>query len=112
MMKYKGYTAKTEIDDERGIIHGEVLGIVDVVTFQGENVEELRKAFHDSVDDYLEFCEERGESPEKPYSGKFVLRVSPELHREITHAAEESGQSLNQWVVSCLGVRVGKTTTF
>ncbi|MFH1933546.1 MAG: type II toxin-antitoxin system HicB family antitoxin [Pseudomonadota bacterium] len=97
-MEYKGYFAKVEFDDEANIFHGEVINLRDVVTFQGETVYELRKAFHDSVDDYLEFCAARGEEPEKPYSGKFVVRVEPELHKTIAIQARKNGKSLNSWV--------------
>ena len=72
MLKYKGYTGHVEFDDEAGIFHGEVLDTRDVITFQGKQVEELRKAFRDSVDDYLEFCDERNEEPDKSFSGKFM----------------------------------------
>ena len=97
-MEYKGYFSKVEFDDEANIFHGEVINLRDVVTFQGETVDELRKAFHDSVDDYLEFCAARGEEPEKPYSGKFVVRVEPELHKTIAIQARRNGKSLNSWV--------------
>ncbi|HUG18272.1 MAG TPA: type II toxin-antitoxin system HicB family antitoxin [Planctomycetaceae bacterium] len=97
-MKYNGYTAKYEIDEEAGLFHGQVLGIRDVVTFQGESVTELIQAFHDSVDDYLAFCAERGEEPDKPFSGNFPVRISPELHRSASIEAEAAGLSLNQWV--------------
>ncbi len=70
----------------------------DVVTFQGETVSELRKAFYDSVDDYLELCAERGESPEKSYSGKFVVRVEPELHKAVVMRAKMENKSLNAWI--------------
>ena len=66
MMEYKGYFAKVEFDDETDIFHGEVINLRDVVTFQGQTVDELHQAFRDSIDDYLEFCAERGEEPEKP----------------------------------------------
>jgi predicted HicB family RNase H-like nuclease len=70
MMEYKGYRGRiTALDDRQNILHGEVVGINDVVTFQGKTSAELVQAFHDSVDDYLAFCEERSEVPEKPYSG-------------------------------------------
>ena len=98
MMEYKGYFGNVTFDDESNVLHGEVLGIKDVVTFQGESVTELRRAFEDSVDDYLDFCHERGETPDKPCSGKFVIRISPDLHRRISTAAKVSGQSLNSWV--------------
>ena len=98
MMEYKGYFAKVEFDDEANIFHGEVINLRDVITFEGETVEELWKAFHDSVEDYLEFCAERGEDPEKPYSGKFIVRVDPELHKTIAIQARKNGKSLNAWV--------------
>ena len=71
------------------------INLRDVVTFQGETVEDLRKAFRESIDDYLEFCAARGEEPEKPYSGKFVVRVEPELHKTISIQAKKNGKSLN-----------------
>ena len=63
MMEYKGYLAQVEFDDEASLFHGEVINIRDVITFQGQSVDELRQAFEDSVEDYLEFCAERGEQP-------------------------------------------------
>jgi predicted HicB family RNase H-like nuclease len=98
MMEYKGYIGNIVYDDESQIFHGEVINTRDVITFQGTSVAELRKAFKDSVDDYLAFCAQRGEKPEKPFSGQFLTRISPDLHRNITAAATESGQSLNSWV--------------
>jgi len=107
MMEYKGYFAKVEFDDEASIFHGEVINLRDVITFQGQAVDELRQAFRASVDDYLEFCVERGEDPEKPYSGKFVIRVEPELHKTVAILARKGGKSLNAWVhdalISALG---------
>ena len=97
-MEYKGYFAKAEFDDEANIFHGEVINLRDVITFEGETVKELNHAFQDSVDDYLNFCSKRGEDPEKPYSGKFVVRVEPELHKNITIEARKTGKSLNVWV--------------
>ena len=102
MMEYKGYFAKVEFDDEANIFHGEVINLRDVITFEGESVEELRTAFTDSVEDYLEFCAERGEDPEKPYSGKFLVRVGPELHKTLVIQARKNGKSLNTWVNDAL----------
>lgn len=68
MLKYKEYVAEVVFDDEAQLFHGEVLGLKDVITFQGNNVKELAKAFHDSVNDYLAWCKERGEQPEKTHS--------------------------------------------
>ena len=102
MMEYQGYIGKVEFDDEAGIFHGEVINTRDVITFQGVSVRELKKAFQDSVDDYLAFCAERGESPDKPFSGQFVTRVPPELHRQVNLVARMSGKSLNAWVADQL----------
>ncbi len=96
-MKYKNYIAIAEFDDEANIFHGEVINIRDVITFQGTSVKELRKTFKDSVEDYLAFRAKRGEEPEKPFSGQFVLRLNPEQHRQIVIAAKREGKSLNTW---------------
>ncbi|WP_174714063.1 type II toxin-antitoxin system HicB family antitoxin [Candidatus Viridilinea mediisalina] len=98
MLQYKGYTGRVELDDEAGIFHGEVLDLRDVVTFQGKSVEELIQAFRDSIDDYLDFCTERGEEPNKPFTGRLMLRLSPELHRKAYVRAQREGKSLNQWI--------------
>jgi len=98
MMTYKGYTTRVEFDDDAMIFYGEVIGIRDVVTFQGKTVDEIEKAFKDSIDDYLDFCKERKEEPDKPFSGKFVVRVSPETHRKVYISAKKAGQSINSWL--------------
>lgn len=105
-MEYKGYIGKVEFDDEANIFYGEVINLRDVVTFQGETVDELRKAFRDSVDDYLEFCATRGESPDKPYSGKFMVRVEPELHKALAMRAKMNNKSLNAWINDALETAV------
>lgn len=102
MMKYKGYTEHVEFDDQAEILHGEVLDTNDVITFQGSTPAEIKQAFKDSIDDYLEFCAERNEEPEKPFSGKFILRMSPELHRNIFIHAKQSGKSLNSFIIDIL----------
>lgn len=101
-MEYKGYIARVEFDDEAGIFHGEVINTRDVITFQGSSVEELRRALEDSVEDYLEFCRVRAEEPERPFSGRFVVRLTPEQHRKIYIAARRSGKSINAWVAEAL----------
>lgn len=101
-MAYKRYIGKIEFDNEAGIFHGEVINLRDVITFQGGSVSELRKALEDSIEDYLEFCAERGEVPEKSFSGKFIIRISPELHRKIYIQAKRADVSLNQWVKDVL----------
>ena len=98
MMEYKGYIGRVEFDDEDGLFHGEVVNLRDVITFEGKTVDELQQAFRDSIDDYLDFCAARGEEPEKPYSGKFVVRTTPELHREIYTQARLARKSINYWI--------------
>jgi predicted HicB family RNase H-like nuclease len=111
MMEYKGYTGQiTAVDEKQGIIHGEVVGITDVVTFQGKTSAELVQAFRDSVDDYLAFCEERSEAPDKPFSGKFLVRILPALHQRAALAAKKAGESLNAWVASAIEEHLGKAT--
>lgn len=106
MMNYKGYMGKVEYDDEAGLFHGEVINLRDVITFAGETVQELKQAFQDSVEDYLAFCAARGEEPEKPFSGTFTVRISPELHRAIAVQARLSNQSLNSWLGDMLATTV------
>lgn len=98
MLTYKGYKGHFEVDTEAKIIFGRVLDIRDVVTFKGKTVEEAEQAFKDSVDDYLEFCQEIGEKPNKPFSGKLPFRTTPEVHRQIYIAAKKSGKSINAWM--------------
>lgn len=102
MMHYKGYSGIAEIAFDTGMIYGRVVGLRDIVTFQGETVAEARQAFHDSVDDYLELCASRNEAPEKPFSGKFMLRIAPELHRALVAEAQARNSSLNALIESTL----------
>ena len=108
MMRYKGYFGEIEFDSDARILHGEVIGIRDVVTFQGTTVEEIEKAFHESVDDYLSFCKQRGEQPDKPFSGRFILRVNADLHRKLDLFAHASGKSLNAFVAERLSEDIAK----
>ncbi len=98
MMTYKGYSAIIEVDTEAEILFGRVIDINDVITFKGKTVEEARQEFHNSVDDYLAYCENLGEEPDKPFSGKLPFRTSPENHRKIFIAAKKSGKSINAWM--------------
>lgn len=97
MMRYKGYAARIDYDDEDGILVGRIAGIRDGVGFHAETVEGLRAAFEEAVDDYLETCARVGKEPQKAYSGKMMFRVDPETHRKAALAAELAGKSLNQW---------------
>jgi predicted HicB family RNase H-like nuclease len=111
MMEYQGYIGKVEFDDEASVFHGEVINTRDVITFQGKSVAELKKAFRESVDDYLVFCAERGEEPDKPFSGQFVTRLSQDLHRQVSLAAGLAGKSLNAWVADQLQSAVEKAAS-
>ena len=101
-MQYKGYMATVEFDDENNVFHGEVINTRDVITFEGMTVKELKKAFKDSIEDYLTFCKKRKEEPDKPFSGQFIVRLTPEQHRKVYLAAKKSGKSLNSWVADKL----------
>jgi predicted HicB family RNase H-like nuclease len=101
-LKYKGYTGYVEFDDEAELLYGEVLDTRDVITFQWNTVDEVRRAFRESIDDYLEFCAKRNEKPDKPFSGKFVVRLPSQLHHRVYIKAMEQGKSLNQFVVESL----------
>jgi len=102
MLQYKGYAGHVEFDDETGIFHGEVLDLRDVITFQGKSVKEIERAFRESIDDYLAFCEERHEEPDKPFSGRLMVRLPPEVHRKAYVSARREGKSLNQWIAEKL----------
>jgi len=97
-MKYKGYSGIVEFDEDAHIFHGEVIGLKDVITFQGTSVDELEQAMADSIDFYISWCEERGKEPEKPYSGKLMVRTTPEIHSRAAVAAARVGLSLNKYI--------------
>ncbi|MEA4956062.1 MAG: type II toxin-antitoxin system HicB family antitoxin [Pseudoflavonifractor sp.] len=97
-MTYKGYTGIFEFIPDDDEFHGRVIGIRDVIHFSGSSVGELRQALADSVEDYLDLCAKAGKTPEKPYSGQFRLRLSPEVHRLLAVAAKTKGKSLNEFV--------------
>jgi len=101
-LTYSGYTAKIEFDPDDNILFGNIIGIRDTVGFHGESVSEVKKAFHEAVDFYLESCEKSGREPNKPFSGKFVVRADSSLHAEIALAAVHAGKSLNKWVIDTL----------
>lgn len=96
-LTYRGYSAVVEFDPEDLIFTGRIANVNDVVGFHGDTVETLLAAFHDAVDDYLTACEKLGKQPDKPFSGKIMLRVDPDLHARASLAARASGLSLNQW---------------
>lgn len=108
-MQYKGYYATTEFDPEAKLFHGTVIGINDVITFQSDKADQLENEFHASVDDYLAFCKELKQKPEKAYTGNLAIRATPELHKHIIISAKLSGQSMNEWVVQTLEKETSET---
>jgi len=102
MLTYKGYHGKVEFDEEAGLFHGEVVDLRDVITFQGKSIEELEQAFRDSIDDYLEFCQQLDEEPDKPFSGRLMLRLPTEVHRKVFVRAKKEGKSLNEYITEKL----------
>jgi predicted HicB family RNase H-like nuclease len=100
---YKGYAAHVAFDAEDRVFFGRIVGIVDLVTFHGESVEELEQAFREAVDGYLALSKKLGRAPLKPYSGKIMLRVAPEVHAHAAISAAAHGMSLNQWAEEVLG---------
>jgi predicted HicB family RNase H-like nuclease len=101
-MNHGGYTARIEFDERDNLFIGRILGLRSIISFHGETVAQLRREFAAAVKDYLNDCEERGVAPEKPASGKLLLRVPPEVHSRAIVAAQAEGKSLNQWATEAL----------
>ena len=101
-LTYKGYYARIEFDPGDMIFVGRIAGIDDIVSFHADNANALIAAFHEGVDDYIAACAKIGKSPDKPYSGKLMFRVDPEIHAQAALAAKLTGQSLNTWAANVL----------
>jgi predicted HicB family RNase H-like nuclease len=99
-MTHDGYIASIELDEQAGLFHGEVINTRDVLTFQGRTLDELRHALAETIAHYVEWCRERGKEPERPYSGNFTVRLSPELHRRV--ASARRGKSVNSFIAEAL----------
>ena len=102
VLTYKGYAARIAFDAEDEIFFGNLAGVADVIGFHADSVAGLKQAFHAVVDDYVETCRKLGRAPQKPYSGKMMFRVDPEIHARAARAAELAGKSLNQWAEEVL----------
>jgi predicted HicB family RNase H-like nuclease len=98
-LKYKKYTGSVHFSADDKVFHGRVIGIKDIISFEGTTVKKLEKDFKESVDFYLDLCKKRGKEPEKPFSGKFVVRLPSELHCDIALAAKKHKKSINMWVI-------------
>lgn len=106
-MSYKGYSARVEYDDDDGIFFGRIAGLRDGVGFHASNVEDLRAAFREAVEDYLETCAKLGKEPQRTYSGQLSVRIDPGVHARVVQAAQLSGKSLNKWAEEVLGRAAG-----
>ena len=116
VLAYKGYFAPVEFNAEQHVLTGMVAGIRDAIVFEGSTAEEVEQCFHDAVDDYLEFCAEKGREPERAFKGSFNVRTGSELHKQAALAAAKKGESLNKprsakvhrqhAVETCLGPRL------
>lgn len=106
-MSYNGYSARVEFDAEDRIFVGHIAGIRDIVGFHGASVDELEAAFHEAVDDYLAACKKLKQAPNRPVSGRVMLRLPPEVHARARAAAEVHGMSFNQWAAKALEQAAG-----
>lgn len=104
-MEYKGYRALITYDKEDKIMIGEVIGINDSLNFHGNSVEELENSFHQSIDNYIDLCKEIGKQPEKEYKGNFNIRISPELHKQLSLEAASRHITLNRYIGDILESR-------
>ena len=102
VMNHKGYMARVEYSEEDKCFIGHIAGIRDIAGFHGESVEGLKRAFNEAVDDYMETCKKLKQSPQKPYSGKLLLRIDPGIHAHIAILADAQGKSLNAWAQDAL----------
>jgi predicted HicB family RNase H-like nuclease len=110
MMRFGDFVAKVEYDSDIGMFHGFVVNVPSEITFYGGSVGELEKEFETSIKTYLDVCAERGIEPHKPYSGKFNVRLTPDLHARAVRAANVTGQSLNAWMVDAVTTKAEQET--
>ena len=108
VMEHEGYVGSIEYDEQDNVFHGRVINTRDVITFEGRSVDELRQALVDSITDYRAMCAEDGVEPEKPFSGRFLVRIEPELHRQAYLAAAHARKSLNAFVKEAISERVAE----
>ena len=98
MLNYKGYLGEAVYDNEMGMFSGRIVNAKAIGTFYGKSVNELEEEFRKTIDYYLDLCKRKQIQPEKPFSGRFNLRLTPDLHRQIYLASSEEGKSINHWI--------------
>jgi len=111
LLEYNGYFGSINVSIEDGVIHGKLLYINDLVTFEADNVADLEKAFAEAVDDYLDYCKQKGKEPEKPYKGSFNVRITPENHKKAVMQATKRGLTLNQFVEKAIISEINSSST-
>ena len=102
-INHDGYRGSVRFSAQDHVVHGQIIGINDVITFEGETVDALENAFREAITDYIAFCKEVGKTPERTYSGRIPLRIDQDLHRRIAAEAKSAGSSLNGWIAEVLG---------
>jgi len=108
-MKYKGYTADVRYSEPDQLLVGRVLDINDIIVFEGESVNKVTSAFHEMVDDYLTDCAKDGRDPDKPFSGKLITRMPPDIHRQVFVTAKREEVSINSWLVEAVEEKLAKS---
>jgi len=104
-MKYKDYIARVDFDESSGLFHGEVINLRDVITFEGESVTELKKSFKDSIEDYLDFCFQRGEVPDTPYNGLMSIQIPIDKQKQLFNMAAKEGKDINTYILDVLSLK-------
>jgi len=107
-LNHKQFTGSCEISIEDDCLHGRILYINDIITYEGNTIAELKEAFTLAVDEYIEHCKQTGVEPNKPFSGSFNVRISPELHKEVVKMANLRDKSLNDFVKLSLQAAISK----
>ena len=102
ILEYKTYYATIQFSAEDEVFYGKVIGINDLVSFEGTTVAKLKAAFQEAVNDYLDTCKELNKLPEKTYKGSFNVRIPSELHRKAARYATLTNMSLNDLVRSAI----------
>ena len=98
LMEYKDFYGTVEYSAVDNVLFGKVLGIKGLISYEGNSLKELKIDFEDAVDDYIKMCAEEGVEPQRAYKGKFNVRVSPEVHKELVLYSAAQGKTLNSTV--------------
>jgi len=110
ILKYKDFIGTVHYSTDDEVFFGKLDGIDDLVTFEGDNVDQLKKSFKEAVEDYLEICKSHGKEPHKSYKGSFNVRIKPNLHKLAAYKSVELGLSLNQFVEQAINDKITSTS--